>query len=426
VGDREEEEQLPQTVTRRTRLFLAALGTIILAVVTLDVLMPPGSPSPIAPAAVSPSAPEVRRGLNKTPLLYAAEFSAEIANEVSASFVAVEAGGPGGLHMSRGVAVSPHHVLAAPVVAADTWRVVHLEGHAHEVTGVAIDAVHGVALLTVGGAPLTPLPLAGAAAPLEEPVVLLEVGDDVRVPFPVVADPPLAYDRLEERMGTFTRGAVAVSLESSLLAFVASSPRSPRPIAAPRLAEIVTALRTSGRHAHPWTGVEVQQIDASLRARFPEGALVVVHVASGSPAPSQLVPGTVLSEVRARGAKATTETAVRRAIADSKVVSYVRPDGRAFDVPVIDRQLPFEFEPQGTGALVSHDPSHLIVAPMSRAAARGLRTGDIVRAVDLRPVRTPAQVDAALRGTRDRLLTVQRGEGWRFIFWSADVAERRP
>lgn len=414
-------------MTRKTRLFLAALGTIILAVVTFDVLRPAPGASPAAPIASKPAAPEVRRGLNKTPLLYPAEFTAELANSVADAFVVVEGSGPGGVQIARGVAVSDHQVVVAPSRVAESWRVTHRESHTHEVTRVATDAVHGVALLTLGGAALTPLALATADTPLDEPVVLIAVGGDVRVPFPLIVDPPLTFERLEERLvpGT-TAGAVAVSLESALLAFVASAPESVRPLSAPRLDEIVEALRTSGRHPHPWTGVDVQAIEGPLGARFPGGALVVVHVAPGSAAPRQLAPGTVLSEVRAGGVRATTEDGVRRAIAEAPAVSYVRPDGSAYDVRVIDRQLPAGFAPEGTGAVVGDDAPRLTVAPMSPAAAQGLRTGDIVRAIDLRPVSSAAQVEAAMRGTRDRLFTVQRGEAWRFVMWIADRAERRP
>jgi S1-C subfamily serine protease len=295
------------------------------------------------------------------------------------------------------------------------------------VTSVAIDAVHGVVLLTLAGAALEPLTLASLDTVLNEPVVTIAVGRAVAAPFPLILDPPLTFEQLEARLASrLDPGAVVVSLDSRLLAFGASAAESARPIAAPRLAEIVSALQRDGRHRHPWTGVEVQTIDGPLRSRFPEGALVVVHVAPSSPAPDQIVPGTVLSEVRAGRERATTDEGVERAIARSRSVTYVRLDGRAFEMEVDDVQSPPGFTADGTIVAPVGLENRLTVAPMSRAAALGFRTGDVVRAIDLRPVRAVSQIEAAMRGTRDRLFTVQRGDEWRFVLWSVAGPERKP
>ena len=56
-------------MTYKTRLFLVLLGTIIAAVLAYDLLRPAPREEGPAPAFATPPAPELRRGLNKTPLL---------------------------------------------------------------------------------------------------------------------------------------------------------------------------------------------------------------------------------------------------------------------------------------------------------------------------------------------------------------------
>jgi S1-C subfamily serine protease len=428
VGGGEEQEQLAEAVTRRTRLFLISLSLAIVAVVAFDVFRPaPFVPVPRANPAPPPSAPEVRRGLNKTPLLYPAEFTSELSESVAASFLTVETRAAGGGEVLRGIAVGEHEVLVAPARLPDSWRVTHRDGHAHEVSRIAADAAHGVALLTVEGAALTPLPIAGAGASLGEPVVAITVGRDVSRPFPTIMDQPLTFARLVGRLATdITPGAIVVSLEGSLLAFVAAGSGGANPLAAPELADIVGSLSRTGVHRHPWTGVHLQTIDAPLRARFPKGALVVVHVDPESGAADVLSSGTVLSSVRGGGRTATVVEQVAQAMDRASSLSFVRLDGESIDVPVLDRQLPPGFASDAAGVNLAGDPLRLEVAPMSAAASRGLRTGDIVRAVDLRPVRSAAQVESVMRGSTDRLLTIQRGAAWRFVVWTARPAERRP
>lgn len=428
MGGGEEEEQFAEAVTRRTRLFLISLSLAIVVVVLFDVLKPaPFVPVPRANPAPLPSAPEVRRGLNKTPLLYPAEFTSDLSANVAASFVTVVTGGPGGGEVLRGIAVGEHQVLVAPSRLPATWRVTHQGGHTHDVTKVAADAVHGVALLTVAGPGLIPLPIAGSGTSLAEPVVAITVGRDVARPFPTIMDQPLTYARLVGRLATdITPGAVVVNLEGSLLAFVATGVEGASPVAAPQLAEIVASLSRTGVHRHPWTGVHLETIGDPLRKRFPEGALAVVHVDAESAAAPGLAPGTVLDEVISGTARAQTVEEVRSAMEGAKVLTFVRVDGVKVDVPVLDRQLPADFASRDAGVSITGDPLRLTVAPMSAAAARGLRTGDIVRAVDLRPVRTAAQVQAVMRGSTDTLLTIQRGPEWRFVLWTARPPERRP
>jgi S1-C subfamily serine protease len=323
------------------------------------------------------------------------------------------------------VAIGEHQVLVAPFRLPATWRVTAGQNQAHRVTRVALDAVHGVAVLAVEGPPLVPLQLAGDSAALDEPVVAMAVGRDVRAPLPTILDPPMTYNRLKAQLAPgVAPGEITVDLDGTLLAYGAASPATATVLTAPELAAVVSALQATGRHTHPWTGVHLQTIDEPLRARFPAGAIVVVDVAAGAGAPRELVPGTALSEVRAGGSIATTEEAAARAIASADLATYVRIDGRAFDVPVIDRQLPELFDVEGAGATLTGSLPALTVAPMSRAAASGLRTGDVVRAIDLRPVRSAAQVEAAMRGSRERLLTIQRGETRRFVLWTAGRAEQ--
>jgi hypothetical protein len=412
-------------VTPKTRLFLAILGTITAAVVAYDVLRPASGPARATYPISTPAAPELRRGLNKTPLLYPAEFSAQLASEVAQAFLQVEAVFAGGSEILRGVAVSEHSVVVAPSRVPESWRVTHQDGHTHDVTRAAIDALHGIVLLTLGRGVVDPLTLPSTDISLDEPVVAMTVGAEVEAPFPAILDPPFTFDQLEARLSSrLNPGAVVVNLDSMLLAFGASAPGSARPIVAPRLSQIVAALERTGRHRHPWTGVEVQAIEGPLRSRFPKGALVVVHVDPSSSVPEQLDAGTVLLEVRAGDERATTEPGVERAIASFPSVAYVRLDGRTFETTVEDLQTPAGFG--SVGMVAGRDQeSRLTVAPMSRAASLGFQTGDVVREIDLRPVRSVVQVEDALRGPRERLFTVQRGDRWRFVLWTPKPVERR-
>lgn len=413
-------------MSRRTRLFLASLFGVVLIIVAYDVWR--GSrPNIIRPVpTLSPAAPEVRRGLDKSPLLYPSEFAAELSQRVGRSLVTVEAADDPEV-ATRGVAVSATDVVISPVVAGRAWLVREGAETTRPAQLVAADALHGIAVLRVSGAPLQPMPWPRGEPDWRQPVVALAAGlVDGRSPAAQHVSAQGSFEVLAAwlRRQPASPGDLVVSLEGELLAYAGAAVRGVTPLSALQLRQISDALRGSGVHRHPWIGVQVQVIDGSLRTRFPEGALVAVHVEPDSPAAGRVSPGMVFAEVTAGQDRATTPERLEALLHDATAVTFVGPAGKTVEVLVGDRQVPPGFAISEEGLQIGSPEYGLTVAPYSVAAARGLRTGDVLRAVDLKPPGTPAQVRAALRGSRDRLLTVQRGDAWRFVYWPAHGATR--
>jgi S1-C subfamily serine protease len=413
-------------MSRRTRVFLVALLGVVVIIVAHD-LWRTSRPTPAQPLpVVTPAAPEVRRGLDKSPLLYPSEFAAELSQRAARSLVTVEAADAPGI-VIRGLAVSATDVVISPVVAARGWRVRDGAETTRPAQLVAADAVHGIAVLRVSGVPLASMPFPRGEPDWRQPVVALAAGRvDGRSPAAQPLGAQGSFDVLAAwlRRQPASPGDLVVNLEGELVAYAGAAVSGVTPLSASLLQQIAEALRSSGVHRHPWIGVHLQVIDAPLRPRFPEGALVAVHVEPDSPAIGRIVPGMVFTEVSVGQEKATTPERVRALLHEGTSVSFAALSGTAIELRVGDRQVPLGFAVGEDGVQIAFSEVGLSVAPQSVAAARGLRTGDVLRAIDLRPLGTPAQIRAALRGSRDRLLTVQRGDQWRFVHWPGSGGTR--
>jgi hypothetical protein len=406
-------------MSRRTRLFLGGLALVVVAIVLADLWRGSRPQLPDVEPMPAPAPPEVRRGLDKSPLLYRSAFAQEVAQQVSASLLLAEPAEASGESV-RALAISGSEALIAPAVAHARWRVRDQAGAMRDAQLAGADAVHGVALLRVTGPALRPIAFPRREAEWREPLVALAFRRLERpAPAARALDSPGSFEGLaawmQQQAGS--AGDLVVNLEGELMAYAATAPRGIQILGAGLVTEIVEALRGGGTHRHPWTGVHLQAIEASLRSRFPDGALVAVHVEPDSPAAGRVTPGSVFTEVRAGSQAATTPERVASLLAQAESISLVTPAGAEIEVPVGDRQQPPAFGGAPEGLQIASGEPALTVAPQSLAAARGLRTGDIIRAIDLRPPGTMAQIRTALRGSRDRLLTIQRGDDWRFVLW---------
>ena len=255
-------------MSRRTRLFLASLFGIALIVIAYDVWRA-SRPSLLEPVPIlSPAAPEVRRGLDKSPLLYPAEFAAELSQRVGQSLVTVEAADAPEV-ITRGVAVSATDIVISPVVPARAWLVREGVDITRPAQLVATDAVHGVAILRVSGAPLLPILWPRSDPDWRQPVVALAAGTvDGRPP---AARHLGAQGSFQVLAGLWRRqpaspGDLVVSREVELLAYAGAAVGGVTPLSASQLRQISDALRAGGVHRHPWIGVHVQVIDAAVSA----------------------------------------------------------------------------------------------------------------------------------------------------------------
>lgn len=406
-------------MTRRTRVFLASLLAVVLLIVAYDLWRASRPVTPEPPPLGVPAAPEVRRGLDRSPLLFASEVAAELAQRAVRFQVWLDAVDIPGAPI-RGVVIPGGEVVVAPIAASREWRVQRGSEPGRGAQMVASDPVHGVALLRVAGQGGAPMPFARREPDWRQPMILLPSSPmDPQLSAAQSIGAPGSFDALAAilRRQPASPGDLVVNLEGELVAFAGAAVDGVTPLSVAMLQEIVAALRTGGVHRHPWTGAHLQVIDARLRPRFPDGTLAVVHVEPGSPAAGRLVPGSVFAAVEGGGERATSSEHVNALTRRESTLAFIAPTGTVIDVPVGDRQVPDGFTVGEEGVRVSAAETTLTVAPQSDAAVRGLRTGDVLRQIDLRPPGTPAQVRAALTGPRDRLLTVQRGDQWRFVFW---------
>lgn len=433
-------------MSRQTRIVLLGLAGAALVVMLYDASAPWRSGQPVTPAttpALESPRSEIQRGLDKTPLVYPAQFIDALVTRLREGLVVAV---PDADTMPRaGLIVEGGDVMIAAGQPHAAWRVTTATGQTFSASLVGVDSVRGIALLrpdrTVGdgaaaedartrGGTSTFLAFGPPALASGSPVLAL-----LATPRAVVTQ-LLPAPGTEESLGARLRtgglapGTAVVDLDGRLVAFLGTGVRGGVPLTSEDLQnEVLVALRAGVSLAVPWLGADLQDVNGQLATRFPAGAMVVVHVEDGSPAADAgLQPNDVVTSARVgdvsvtgtdalyarltAGATATFEvTRTARRVRDRKATVEVQVGRRRFP-PGVD----------GTSGLNVAETGVLVdVAPASPAAMAGLRTGDRVERVEGRPA-TASLVEAAMRSARAELLVVRRDGQRRFVVLPVEEA----
>lgn len=417
------------TLTPGTRRLFGLLGVVVVGIVAYDVGVVRRRDDPAerpALPAVLDVASDVRRGLDETPLLYPAEYLRDLANRRRDLLVAAQpVDGPGSAGFLIG---SRGDVLIAHTSTSSDWRVITGGGQVHPATLTAYDAVHGVALLgapelaLVGELEMIAPGDVGPATPLVG-VLPTPAGVTVRT-LTAPGTVPALIDRLSD--ADLEAGEIVLDLDGRLVAFRGSVDSTP--LLPVEVQEIAAALSTDGRHLHPWIGADVQTVDPALAALVGEGRLVVVHVDEGSPAArAGLSAGMVFAEVVADEGRARTADQLRVLMRTSPRLRFVPVTGdeASIEVDVADRQVPPGFEgPHGVARPPAGQP--LTILAGSHAALSGLRSGDVVVAVDSDRAIAPDDIEALLTAPEPHLVTVRRGARRLFVVFPPRAPEQVP
>jgi hypothetical protein len=402
-----------------SKALLVTLALLTVGVILYDQFRREPVPLPADPEPSPAAPPEVRRGLDKTPLLYTGEYVLNLAGRLSPSLVQAVPVDAGPVAPVSGIVMSDRGDVLIPLPMAPAhWRIIGA-ADGRPALLAALDAVHGVALLQAAlPAPVRVLEFAPAPGRPGEPMIGVRAGPTgpaVRLivsPGPPEAlVPRLAAERL-------LPGEAIVDLEGQLVAFIGSAGGHSLPLGADLVRDIVGALSTMGRHRHPWIGATFQNVEGRLGTYFPGAAFVAVAVTPGSPAArAGMEPGMGFQAVRAGERIVQRAEDVAALLDETPAVEFVAtlPLRRIFEVQVADLQEPVgDSTAAGIRALRDEDGIPVVVAASGHAAAHGLRTGDVIEAIDRRPVRSIAEVERALDGGVERLLAVRR-DGERFF-----------
>ena len=418
---------------RSTRLGLLALGCVVVAIAAYDVRA--RSRAQAQPAIVQgttapaePAAPEVQRGLDKTPLVYPAKFIDHLVQGRRAAFVLARpaSGGP----PVAGVLVGARDVLVADPGPASAWTVARAGASDARATRRAVDPVHGIALLRLEADAADVLPFGSAAQTPGSPVVA--VRPTVAALVTQLIPAPGTEASLAARLAAsdLPPGTAVVDLDGRLVAFFGAGVSGGVPVLASDLdGRLLPALRDGRAPAVAWLGADLQAMDAPLRQKFGSGIAIVTHVEAESPATSAgLHPRDVLVSARVGGRLvADLDTLVDALRPDARLDLEVRRDGRTrtLAVDVGRRRFPGGVSASSGVAVQSGDRPVLRVAPASPLAAAGLRTGDVVERVDGRVV--PADmIERSLARSKGAVVTVMRDGERRFVVLpDAGPAERR-
>ncbi len=416
------------TSSTQTRVFLSALAAVVILIVAYDVWRPPEIATKTLPQVAQEAPPTTRRVLDKTPLLYEGEYLDNLLDRLRPALVSARPDPDDYGTSTTGFVVDGNgSVLVSLVSAAPKWRVRTASGDVADGELAGFDAVHGLALLrTKLPGPLVTLSLAsGMPLTAVEPLIGMQAsatGGDVRMLTKAVS--VSSYEEMLQGTG-LRPGEVALDADGRLRAFGATTEDGAQPLFAYQLEEIVKALSTIGRHPHPWLGVELQTVGDRLRPYFAEGALVTVHVEPDSPAAQAgLKPGMAFVEARAGDRTAHTSEGVDNIIEVGQTIELEpvpaprqKTPPKPVSLTVVDRQRPLpvrahDVDSMGLMAAEAQPGVDIVVAPGGEAASHGLATGDVVEAVDLRPVSSARAFVRALLARPAHgahLLTVRRG-----------------
>lgn len=421
-------------MSRQTRTVLLGLAGVALAVMLYDASAPWRSGTPVTPAstpALESSRSEIQRGLDKTPLVYPAQFVDALVTRLRDTLVvAVPASGG---DPRAGVVIARDEIVVAAGQAYDRWVVTTAGGREFAARLLGGDPVRGISLLRPDEplAPAAPvMPFGPPALASGSPVLALLATSAAVVTQLLPAPGTEASLGARLRSGDLAPGTAVVDLDGRLVAFLGTGVSGGSPFTSEDLQnQVLVALRAGEALPVPWLGADLQDVSPALAARFPGGPMVVVHVEPGSPAAvAGLRANDVIASAAVGDVAVTTAAELDARIETGRTVTVVlagdglRSDARGgvVEIAVGRRRYPFGVDDR-SGVHVADTGVSVDVAPASPAAHAGLRTGDQVETVEGRAA-TAAIVERALGSPRGQLLTVRRDGQRRFVVLAAPEA----
>lgn len=421
-------------MSQQTRIVLLGLAGVALAVMLYDASAPWRSGTPVTPAstpALESPRSEIQRGLDKTPLVYPAQFVDALVTRLRDTLVvAVPASGG---DPRAGVVIGRGEVVIAAGQAYDRWRLTTAAGRAFEAQLVSVDPVRGISLLRLDeplSADTPTMPFGPPALASGSPVLALLATPTAVVTQLLPAPGTEASLGARLRTGGLAAGTAVVDLDGRLVAFLGTGVRGGLPFTSEDLQnQVLAALRAGAPLAVPWLGADLQDVGAALAHRFPGGLMVVVHVEPGSPAADAgLRPNDVVTSASVGDVAVTTAAELDARLETGRTVAFAvaraerRSDARTavVEIPVGRRRYPVGVDGV-SGVDVAETGVPIDVAPASPAARAGLRTGDRIETIEGRAA-TPAIIERALASSRGQLLTVRRNGQRRFVVLPAPEA----
>lgn len=419
------------SMSRQTRVMLLGLGVVALLVMLFDASAPWRRGTSVSPAVTpspEPSRADVQRGLDKTPLVYPAQFVDALVTRLrDALVIAVPSSGG---EPVAGVTVASNDIVVATGLAHDRWTVSTAAGRKFDARLTSVDTVRGLALLHTDEAPpaeAVAMNFGPPALASGSPVLALLASPTAVITQLLAAPGTEASLGARLRTGDLAAGTAVIDLDGRLVAFLGAGVRGGLPFTSEDLQnELLPALRTGASLAVPWLGADLQDVSPALASRFEGGSMVVTHVEAESPAAQAgLRAGDVVTSARVGDVAVTTERAFdERVSAGSRVHFEItrqlrqrRSRTETVEVVVGRRRHPIGVDGVA-GVSVAETGVPLDVAPASAAARAGLRTGDRVEAIEGQPA-TASLVEAAFRAPQPRLLTVRRDGRRRYVLTPA-------
>ncbi len=409
-------------MTRGTRLGLLALACVIGAIMVFDVRARLRAvDTPVADQRQSsthqgPAVPEVQRGLDKTPLVYPAQFIDQLVQRSRDAFVLAR--DEGASEPVPGVIVGPREVLVASPRTGTTWALATADGRTLRATRRASDPVRGISLLELAEPSTVVVSFGPPALTSGSPVVAVRPTPAALVTQLIPAPGTEASLTVRLAGSAMAPGTAVIDLDGRLVAFLGAGVEGGAPLLANELdTDILPVLRRGEVPAIAWLGADLQAIDERLAAIVGEGLAVVTWVDPGSPAGSAgLQASDAIVAAKAGNLKIPTLAALQTTLEpDLPLTLEVRRRARTRTVSLVVGRRTY---PRGvlgtTGVAVHGGAPTLRVAPASPLARAGLRTGDVVEAVNGRVV-SAEDLERILRRGGAVLLTVRRDGERRFV-----------
>ena len=410
-------------VTPSTRLGLLALACVVIAIMAFDIRARTGAapttsspadartPAPLAPI------PEVKRGLDKTPLVYPAQFVDQLVQGRRAAFLlAVPADGG---EATAGVLIGPREAIIASALDVSSWVVTPAWQPSVRAERRAVDPVHGLTLLTLAADVPATLVFGPASLASGSPVVAVRPTETALVTQLIPAPGTEASLAVRLAASQLPAGTAVIDLDGRLVAFFGAGVEGGVPIVGNELdATILPALRKGHAPERPWLGADLQALDARLAAHVGPGVAVVTWVEPGSPADrGGLRTRDVITDWRTDGTPMASVDALQAALRPGVSIAMDVRRGaavRSSTITVGERRYPPGVSVLTGAAIDDARVPTVRVAPASPLARAGLRSGDAVEAVDGHAV-DAAGLERTLGRGREVMLTIRRNGHRRFV-----------